>query len=383
MRSIAEARVEARRIFDRNLGGWAWSAVQGEPAERIPLALNLQPPTGDEALDRVAEMREWSSAWHDFAGAGEVEFATRRFRYLGTQSVPVRLHLEQPAEVAAFIASTAHWRALVARLGELVAQWPDMSRPDAAAVRRVLDVPTSSWSHVVGFLRWSADLDLSELLPRQIAFPGVDSKWFDQNRPLLVALRAAGAGTRRLTTRQIDSRMLVRVLDPALRAEVGGLAEFAAPATELARLVWAPGEVIISENLQSAYSFGDRPGCVVLAAQGYAVEAYGGLPWLQRAHVRYWGDLDTHGFAILNRLRHHLPRVDSVLMDADTLLAHRSLWAREEKPQSAQLPLLTASEREAYEVLLSEPNARLEQERLPWGVVEAAFGVSVAGRELR
>jgi len=355
--------------------------VQGGPAARIPLALNLQPPTGDEALDRVAEMREWSTAWHDFGGPGRVEFAARRFRYVGTQSVPLRLRLEQPADVAGFVGSAAHWRTLVARVGELLAEWPDMQRPEAAALRRVLDAPASSWSHMVGFLRWSADLDLSELLPRQIAFPGVDSKWFDQNRPLLVALRAAGAGNFLLETRRINSRMLVRVLDPSLRAEVGGLGEFAAPATELAQLAWAPREVIISENLQSAYSFGDRPGCVVLAAQGYAVEAYGALPWLQRTHVRYWGDLDTHGFAILNRLRHHLPRVDSVLMDVGTLLAHRSLWAREEKPQSAQLPLLTASEREAYEVLLSEPNARLEQERLPWGVVEAAFGASLAGGE--
>ncbi|MCY7325203.1 MAG: DUF2220 family protein [Microbacteriaceae bacterium] len=381
MRSIAEARVEAKRVFDRNLAGWAWATVRGEPADRIPLTINLQPPPGAEALDRVAELREWSAAWHDFAGHGRVEFATKRFRYVGTQSVPLRLSLEQPADVAGFVGSTAHWRTLLGRLGELVAEWPDMSRPDAAAVRRLLDVPAPSWSPIVGFLRWSANLDLSELLPRQIAFPGVDSKWFDQNRPLLVALRAAGAGDRPLETRQLHSRVLVRVLDHSLRAQVGGLGEFAAPAAELARLGWAPTEVIISENLQSAYSFGERPGCVVLAAQGYAVEVYGELPWLQHAHVRYWGDLDTHGFAILNRLRHHLPRVDSVLMDARTLLAHRSLWAREEKPQSAQLPLLTASEREAYDLVLSEPNTRLEQERLPWGVVEAAFDVSLAGRK--
>lgn len=378
MRSIADARAEVRRVCDRNLAGWAWATVRGEPATRIPLTIALQPPAGDEALDRVAELREWSAAWHAFAGPGQVEFAVRRFRYVGAQSVPVRLVLAQPADVAVFVGASSPWGILVRRLAELVDSWPELSRPDAGAMRRLLEAPTSSWSHVVGFLRWSADLDLSELLPRQIAFPGVDSKWFDQYRPLLVALRAAGAGDRLLETRRIDARMLVRVLDPALRAHIGGLGEFAAPVTELARLDWQPTEVIISENLQSAYSFGDRPGCLVLAAQGYAVDVYGQLPWLRRARVRYWGDLDTHGFAILNRLRHHLPRVDSVLMDAATLLTHRSLWAREDKPQSAQLPLLTASEREAYDVLRSEPNARLEQERLPWDVVESAFGALIS-----
>ena len=36
----------------------------------------------------------------------------------------------------------------------------------------------------------------------------------------------------------------------------------------------------------------------------------------------YWGDLDTHGFAILNRLRECFPHARSMLMDRATLLAH-------------------------------------------------------------
>lgn len=39
--------------------------------------------------------------------------------------------------------------------------------------------------------------------------------------------------------------------------------------------------------------------------------------------VHYWGDLDTHGSAILDRLRAWLPQTRSFLMDRETLLDHR------------------------------------------------------------
>jgi len=39
---------------------------------------------------------------------------------------------------------------------------------------------------------------------------------------------------------------------------------------------------------------------------GYAVDVLGQLPWLQEAQCIYWGDIDTHGFAILNRARTYI-----------------------------------------------------------------------------
>ncbi len=37
--------------------------------------------------------------------------------------------------------------------------------------------------------------------------------------------------------------------------------------------------------------------------------------WLARCQVYYWGDIDTHGFAILDQLRTHIPHARSLLMD--------------------------------------------------------------------
>ena len=54
------------------------------------------------------------------------------------------------------------------------------------------------------------------------------------------------------------------------------------------------------------------------------------LGWLTDLDLVYWGDIDTHGFAILNRLRHRFGNARSMLMDrticADQQNASRTWW---------------------------------------------------------
>ena len=92
--------------------------------------------------------------------------------------------------------------------------------------------------------------------------------------------------------------------------------------------------------------------------------------WLGEREVHYWGDLDTHGFAMLDRLRANLPGVRSLLMDRATLLEHRPLWATEEAPHVAPLGRLTSEEAALYADLRYDRLARtvrLEQERISFG----------------
>ena len=87
--------------------------------------------------------------------------------------------------------------------------------------------------------------------------------------------------------------------------------------------------------------------------------------------AHYWGDLDTHGLAILSRLRGHLPQVRSLLMDEATLLAHRNLWVEEPLPLRADaIAHLDADEQRIFHDLCGDRwsvRVRLEQERIDWG----------------
>lgn len=84
---------------------------------------------------------------------------------------------------------------------------------------------------------------------------------------------------------------------------------------------------------------------------------------------QYWGDLDTHGFRILDQLRAVHPHVVSVLMDQATRLAHREAWGRESAPSRAELARLSRKESALYRALggdLYGPAVRLEQELIGW-----------------
>src|SRR5690606_13723670 len=106
---------------------------------------------------------------------------------------------------------------------------------------------------------------------------------------------------------------------------------------------------------------------------GYAVHELAALPWLATSNVIYWGDLDTHGFAILDRFRAHVPHVESFLMDRNTLAAWRDLAVPEPAPSSQTPTRLTSLEAEVF-TELREEGLRLEQERIPWPYVMDELG---------
>ncbi len=108
---------------------------------------------------------------------------------------------------------------------------------------------------------------------------------------------------------------------------------------------------------------------VVLWGKGFEVDRAGSLPWLADGDVVYRGDLDTHGFAILNQVRAWRPQTRSLLMDRRTLLAHRDRWVSEASPAVSRLDRLTSDEQALYQDLVTDhlgERVRLEQERIDW-----------------
>jgi hypothetical protein len=117
------------------------------------------------------------------------------------------------------------------------------------------------------------------------------------------------------------------------------------------------------------------PGVAVVLGGGYAVSRLAALPWLVDRDVVYWGDLDTHGFRALDRLRRFAPATRSMLMDLPTLLTHRAHWSHEPVPVTEHLALLTADEQACYQALLRGDHGdrvRLEQERIRFSALEDA-----------
>ncbi|EQD29999.1 Uncharacterized conserved protein UCP028408, partial [mine drainage metagenome] len=159
-----------------------------------------------------------------------------------------------------------------------------------------------------------------------------------------------------------------RLLDPALPSLPGceGLPDITLDAASFAALALPVERVFITENETNFLAFPEVADAIVVFGAGYGWEALSRASWLHRCHLHYWGDIDTHGFAILDQLRDYFPNAASFLMDRETLLAHRSHWGEEPDPARHDLARLTPEEAAVYDDLRfdrHQPRLRLEQER--------------------
>lgn len=116
---------------------------------------------------------------------------------------------------------------------------------------------------------------------------------------------------------------------------------------------------------------------MVVFGQGFKVSTIDAVSWFAEREVIYWGDIDTHGFAILDLVRRRLPSVRSILMDRATLVAHLDHVGIEERPMRGPLLHLNATEAATFNDLVEDRyghHVRLEQERIRFSAVRRALG---------
>ena len=315
-----------------------------------PIVFPLGCPSESEALKDVEAVRAWVAAWHPLHESGRVEWSERRWRALGTH----------------------RWAAAIARYHSLTVRRPALRAKLPRYYDVLADVTDREISRIEKVLDWLDAHSTRDLYPRQIPIKGLDTKWLESRGGMISDLWG-----RPLEFRRLPLTARVRLLDPGLRQAIGGLSDICAPVEELASLTIRPSHVWIVENLQTGLAFESLPGSVVFMGLGYSVSVLSSIPWVQRAGCVYWGDIDTHGFAILSRARAALPHLRSILMDEATILRHRELWV--EEPVQCQLApelALTAEERHVFMSLQQNRwgvRVRLEQERIGWSYARSAL----------
>lgn len=358
--------------------GRNWLSEGQEAGERWPIVLRLDCPTEEEARRQPDRFGDWIASWQAWQGPGEVVPGERRWRGLGTQRVPEVLRVHNPSEVAAWIGEESRWRRARDRYDHLLERWPSLSSTLPRYFDVLADYETADFQRLETMLAWLEANPRSNLYPRQLPVAGLDSKWLETRTALIGSLFTALRDSEAERADFHDLCGLKRppqltrllILDESLRARTGGIRDLSAPVAELAGLNLSVSRTYIVENLQTGLAFGDLQDSVVFMRLGYGIDALAKLPWVNRAECVYWGDLDTHGLRILSRVRALLPHVSSMLMDEQTLLAHKALWGEEtEQSSDIELPALSTDEQLLYQRLKQHywaVNVRLEQERIPW-----------------
>jgi hypothetical protein len=328
-----------------------------------------------------------------------VEMRALRHRVLGANEVPGAVWvdtLEDALRVLGKQREARRFAALVDRTREcqpLLLEWIARKPLKALAL-------ANAWDRLLDVVDWVRMHPRPGVYLRQVDIPGVDSKFIETHRGVLIqwldsvlppeAVDTTASGVsgfaRRYGFRDKLQRIRLRALDP-MHALLPGLgqADIALDADSFARLTPTISRVFITENEVNYLAFPQVPDSLLIFGAGYGFEVLAQAAWLTRCQVFYWGDIDTHGFAILDQLRTYLPHVRSLLMDRATLLAFEAQWGVEDKQTLRNLPHLNVEECALYDELRDNrlsPNLRLEQERIGFGWVEASLAGLQTGDKL-
>ena len=380
-----DVRAQVQRLWDR---GRILSARLGGEA-LFPHAVRMKRPQVRELSDRFAEARTWIRTLEEGSksavGAGyEVVYAEVNHRQLGMNRVPQSLVVPSAEDALALIGK----RRQVELFDRLVQTTRD-AHPELVPwiAKWPLDLleHAGDWERILAVVTWFRTHPRPGIYARQIDVAGVHTKFIEAHRRLVsehldlvlpidaIDQRASGAQAFDQRYGLLEKPILVRfrVLDDRLR--IHGLCDITAPVAQFARLDLPVRRVFITENEVNGLAFPSAEASIVIFGLGYGVDRLGLVPWLQDKGIFYWGDLDTHGFAILDSVRSILPSVRSFLMDRGTLLGHRALWGEEPDRYDKPLSQLTPAENGVYEDLRFDRfgvRVRLEQERIPFGHVE-------------
>jgi hypothetical protein len=378
----ADLRAQVQRLWDR--GDLLRAAVTDAAAE--PLRLNLKAPGAADLSDRFEAVRGWVRALADTPQV-RIDWREWNHRVQGLQRLPAAVWMDSVHAALAFIG-----KARQAQRFEVLWQRTASAQPALLAwlSRRPLQALdlADRWERLLAVVAWLQAHPRPGVYLRQVDAPGVDSKFIEAHRGVLAELldaalppdavdtHASGMAqfARRFGFLEKPVRIRFRLLDSALPSLPGcnGLPDVTLDAASFAALALPVKQVFITENETNFLAFPQAARAIVVFGAGYGWEALARAAWLHRCRLHYWGDIDTHGFAILDQLRGCFPGAASFLMDRETLLSHRRHWGEEPDPARHDLSRLTPEEAAVHDDLRfdrHQPRLRLEQERVAFGWV--------------
>lgn len=356
---------------------------------RFPLRLMLKSPSSSELADKFDQVRQWITELVAMP-AIRIEWREVNHRILGKQKIPHMVWLDSLELASTLIAKQAEVKRYVTLI-QLTRQQQACALPWLHQYPlRALELSTS-WPQLLDVVNWLQQHPRPGIYLRQIDLPGIHSKFIEIHRSVLAelfdltlptdAIDSQKAGLSQFAARYgfLDKPMRIRfrILDSKLNVFVNTKhPDISLDADSFSKLRLPIKRVFITENEINFLSFPLYPEAIVIFGAGYGWDALARASWLQHCELHYWGDIDTHGFAILNQLRHYFPHVRSLLMDANTLHQHQVHWGFEPKPTQHDLLLLTAEEQSIYTQLRDhslQDNLRLEQEFIAFSWVQSAL----------
>ncbi|HEY0756239.1 MAG TPA: Wadjet anti-phage system protein JetD domain-containing protein [Ktedonobacteraceae bacterium] len=367
MISPAEIRLRAERLYLTFLQSWLRAETfqpLSWPAGRV----------SENLLTARNEVQQLLAAEKKTASLGyRVESRVQQTRALGTQTLPVRIWLDSPADFLHLIEKEQEFASFCQDVALMRASLPQLANWVEHSPRKLLDWH-ADWEKLLLVCRYFLEHPRPDLYIRELPI-NVHTKFIEQHQGILrdlldhllppTAMRLdAPTFQQRYGLREEESMARVRFLADQLRQRYDlPFDDLSVPCSQLAATDFSGQTCIITENKLTFLTLPRIPGAFAILGGGFQVSNLANVPWLACCPIIYWGDLDAQGFQILSQLRSIFPHVTSLMMDTATLHAFAEFRVPGTPCRARQLPYLTDEEHSLF-VQLAAETSRLEQERI-------------------
>ena len=357
----------------------------------FPYSLALSKITDKQMLHQFSEVTDWINKLSLFQVKNSQYFSLTwqalNFRSLGKQKIPTAITFATIECLARFLGCWQQWQNFIDqvlatnRQFSLLLPWLQ-HKPNE--LLQYIDV----WPKLLLVCHHFVANPTPDCYLRELSIKGIDTKFISSHQGILKKLldqllpsNLINADMSKLTDHGFEKRfglkfpqprIRFRVLDQSMVADLGGFSDLEVTVDEFAQLNLLCDKVYITENKINGLAFPQLNNAIVIFGLGYGISALKNIAWLKQCRLYYWGDIDTHGFAILAQTRSYFPKIQSFLMDEATLLSCKEFWGQEpvdKRHPSENLAQLNVAEQALYQQLKSDcfqERLRLEQERIPF-----------------
>lgn len=341
----------------------------------LPLLLALKPPSAKQALADMEALRQFVAAWKDYSGPGTVQWQTQNFRQTGEQQLATHLALHSLEQLFQFLGKDVvqAMRALEEKLQPLLAVDRGLKSVLINNLPRFDELSPLHTQQLAALLPQLKKGLGSGCYLRALPLSGIHSKFIEQQQSLIEdilnvwfedELRNNGGLLPWLNCRDNPRGwLLVRPLCEHTRRELAGMPLLQLDSATLQQRPLPGKNILVVENLQSGLGLPTLEHTVAVCGGGKNL-AWMHNRWMNDRRAGYWGDLDSHGLAMLDQALEAQPQVTPLLMDRAVFAAFPQNRSQDSKPCQQSLSHLPAEQQALYQQLLREDPTRnrLEQE---------------------
>lgn len=313
------------------------------------------------------------------------------FKSIGLQKLPEFVRFEDIDLFLKVVDKQKEFNLFVKLNKKIITKFPDLKELIIKTPHLVLQ-NSQIWDELLEICDFFKQNPKPNIYIRELNIKGVDTKFIEKHKKILDLLFfyvkiLFNEEIKTLSNYGFEKKYFLkyplpivrfRILDDGLK--ILNLSDISVTIDEFINLKIECEKVFIVENKITMLSFPKVKNAIVIFGGGFGVQSLKDAQWLKEKNIFYWGDIDTHGFAILSQARGYFKNIKSILMDEDVIKLFSNLAVKENESKRflSELKYLTKEEQDVFVKLKNGEfgeNFRLEQERVPFKYLQQKLSI--------